>query len=101
MTCFGILLDSGVLHVGEFYRSREAVMEAAGRWRLARETALKESSIVVPRRIAAIVRIRLKNKDRDAGCIGAMGGRARAKKLSPERRREIAKAAAEKRWGKR
>ncbi|MFA5299553.1 MAG: hypothetical protein WC389_15295 [Lutibacter sp.] len=31
---------------------------------------------------------------------GIKGGRARAEKLSPERRREIAKNAAAKRWGK-
>jgi hypothetical protein len=31
----------------------------------------------------------------------AKGGRARAKKLSPERRREIARKAAEARWKKR
>lgn len=31
---------------------------------------------------------------------GKKGGKARAAKLSPERRREIAKKAAEKRWGK-
>jgi hypothetical protein len=30
---------------------------------------------------------------------GAKGGKARAKKLSPERRREIARKAAETRWG--
>lgn len=31
---------------------------------------------------------------------GLKGGKARAKKLSPERRKEIARKAAEKRWGK-
>ncbi|MBV9279916.1 MAG: hypothetical protein JOZ41_07530 [Chloroflexi bacterium] len=31
---------------------------------------------------------------------GLKGGKARAAKLSPERRREIAKKAAEKRWGR-
>ena len=31
---------------------------------------------------------------------GLKGGRARAEKLSPERRREIAQAAAQARWGK-
>lgn len=31
---------------------------------------------------------------------GLKGGKARAEKLSPERRKEIAKAAAEKRWNK-
>jgi hypothetical protein len=32
---------------------------------------------------------------------GLKGGKARAEKLSPERRKEIAKQAAEKRWGNR
>lgn len=31
---------------------------------------------------------------------GLKGGKARANKLSPEKRKEIAKKAAEKRWGK-
>jgi len=31
---------------------------------------------------------------------GAKGGKARAKKLTPERRREIAQMAAQKRWAK-
>jgi len=31
---------------------------------------------------------------------GLKGGRARAESLSPEKRKEIAKKAAEKRWGK-
>lgn len=31
---------------------------------------------------------------------GKKGGKARANKLSPEKRKEIAKKAAEKRWGK-
>jgi hypothetical protein len=30
--------------------------------------------------------------------LGARGGKARAAKMTPERRREIAKSAAEKRW---
>jgi hypothetical protein len=43
---------------------------------------------------------------RDLGAVlmgrkgGLKGGRARAEKLSPERRREIAQAAAAARWGK-
>ena len=39
-------------------------------------------------------------KDPAAKSLGAKGGRARADKMSPERRAEIAKAAAAKRWGK-
>jgi hypothetical protein len=34
-----------------------------------------------------------------ASKLGKKGGRARAESLSPERRREIAKKAAESRWG--
>lgn len=39
-------------------------------------------------------------KDPNAKALGAKGGRARADNMTPERRAEIAKAAAEKRWGK-
>ena len=37
-------------------------------------------------------------KDPHAKAMGAKGGAARAKAMTPERRAEIAKAAAEKRW---
>ena len=39
-------------------------------------------------------------KDPAAKALGAKGGKARASSMSPERRAEIAKAAAAKRWGK-
>jgi hypothetical protein len=39
-------------------------------------------------------------KDPAAKALGAKGGAARAKSISPERRVEIAKSAAAKRWGK-
>ncbi|MEO3414597.1 histone H1 [Roseovarius sp. CAU 1744] len=39
-------------------------------------------------------------KDPAAKALGAKGGKARAAKLSPDRRSEIAKKAAAKRWGK-
>lgn len=39
-------------------------------------------------------------KDPDAKALGAKGGRARAEAMSPERRAEIAKKAAAKRWGR-
>jgi hypothetical protein len=38
-------------------------------------------------------------KDPAAKALGAKGGAARAAKMSPERRSEIAKKAAAKRWG--
>jgi hypothetical protein len=38
-------------------------------------------------------------KDPAAKALGAKGGAARAKAMSPDRRREIAQAAAAKRWG--
>ena len=38
-------------------------------------------------------------KDKAAQSLGRRGGAARREKLSPERRAEIAKAAAAKRWG--
>ena len=37
-------------------------------------------------------------KDPNAKALGAKGGKARASSMSPERRTEIAKAAAAKRW---
>ncbi len=39
-------------------------------------------------------------KDPAAKALGAKGGKARAANLSPERRKEIARKAAAKRWGK-
>lgn len=39
-------------------------------------------------------------KDRAAVELGSRGGKARAEKMSPKKRSEIAKAAALKRWGK-
>jgi general stress protein YciG len=38
-------------------------------------------------------------KSKAARWLGQRGGKARAKALSPERRREIAKKAAKTRWG--
>jgi hypothetical protein len=38
-------------------------------------------------------------KNAAAVALGRMGGKARAKALSPKRRTEIAKTAAAKRWG--
>lgn len=40
-------------------------------------------------------------KDKAAQAMGKKGGAARAAKMTPERRAEIAKAAAAKRWSKR
>ena len=39
-------------------------------------------------------------KDKAAQSLGRRGGKARAEKMTPERRAEIAKKAAQKRWGK-
>ena len=39
-------------------------------------------------------------KDKAAQALGRKGGRARAEKMTPERRSEIAKKAAAKRWSK-
>ncbi len=39
-------------------------------------------------------------KNANAANLGRLGGAARAKKLSPEKRAEIAKKAAAKRWSK-
>jgi hypothetical protein len=42
-----------------------------------------------------------KQKNPAAVTLGSLGGKARAKKLSPERRREIARKAIEARWARR
>ena len=39
-------------------------------------------------------------KDEAAAALGRKGGRARAKAMTPEQRKEIAQKAAAKRWGK-
>jgi hypothetical protein len=39
-------------------------------------------------------------KDKAAQAMGRKGGKVRAEKMTPERRREIARNAAAKRWGK-
>lgn len=39
-------------------------------------------------------------KDPNAKALGRKGGQARAEKITPERRAEIARKAAAKRWGK-
>lgn len=39
-------------------------------------------------------------KDEAAAAMGRKGGKARAETMTPERRAEIARQAAEKRWGK-
>lgn len=39
-------------------------------------------------------------KDKAAQALGRKGGKARAEAMTPERRKEIAKKAAEKRWRK-
>jgi len=41
-----------------------------------------------------------KGKDEAAVSMGKRGGKARASKLTPEQRAEIARKAAQKRWGK-
>jgi hypothetical protein len=46
-------------------------------------------------------RLLLSDKHNAAVALGSLGGKARAKALSPERRKEIATAAAKSRWLKR
>jgi len=41
-----------------------------------------------------------REKNAAAVALGSMGGKARAKSLSPEKRKAIAKKAAKKRWAK-
>lgn len=47
-----------------------------------------------------IVSMARKTKNPAAVTLGSLGGKARAKKLSPERRREIARKAIETRWAR-
>ena len=47
-----------------------------------------------------IVSMARKQKNPAAVTLGRLGGKARAKKLSPERRREIARKAIETRWAR-
>jgi hypothetical protein len=47
-----------------------------------------------------IVSMARKQKNPAAVTLGSLGGKARAKKLSPERRREIARKAIETRWAR-
>lgn len=61
-------------------------------WRAARERALAAGDMVVPRRIVAVYRPKPSPQ--------ARGGKARAEKLTPKRRREIAKKAADARWSR-
>lgn len=42
----------------------------------------------------------IEGKNPNAVALGQKGGQARAKRLTPEQRKEIAKRAAEARWGK-
>jgi hypothetical protein len=44
--------------------------------------------------------MKLQGKDPNAVALGGKGGKARAKRLTPERRSEIARQAALKRWGR-
>jgi len=48
-----------------------------------------------------IVIMNRKQKNPAAVSLGSLGGKARAKKLSAERRREIARKAIQARWGQR
>ena len=48
---------------------------------------------------AAVAGLDDDGKNRAAQWLGQRGGKARAKALSPERRKEIAKKAAKTRWG--
>jgi hypothetical protein len=41
----------------------------------------------------------VEGKDPNAAALGRKGGRARAERMTPERRAEIARKAAAKRWG--
>ena len=93
---YALLLDSGALHLMAWKRRNEA-MASLKRWQDARRDALSEGSIVVPRRVVALVKIQPR-KNKGAVVLGVAGGKARAAKLTSARRKEIARKAANARW---
>ena len=70
-------------------RPADAIARAVNVGRIA--TGEIEDKIVTPE---------AEGKDPAAVSMGKRGGKARAEKMTPERRAEIAKKAAEKRWSK-
>lgn len=93
---FGVLLDSGTFLSKLLHRTRSDAWAEINRWRTAREAAIEERSIVVHRPVVALVKVT--PKPISAAAVGSMGGKARARKLSPRRRTEIARKAALARW---
>lgn len=94
---WGVMLDSGC--VVKQFPSRAAARAALVRWNAGRREYLARKEIISPRRAICLVRFKPKASPA-AASLGSKGGKARAKKLSPDRRSEIAKAAAIKRWSK-
>lgn len=94
---WGVMLDSG--HVVKQFPSRAAARAALVRWNAGRREYLARKEIISPRRAICLVRFKPKASPA-AASLGSKGGKARAKKLSPARRSDIAKKAANARWGK-
>jgi hypothetical protein len=98
VSAWGILLDSG--HIWRVPGNRTSARNAIVRWRARRRRALVAGDIVVPRAVIGLVCFKPATS-KPARQLGKSGGIARAAKLSPARRSEIAKAAAAKRWSNR
>lgn len=73
---------------------------------LKRTSNKKEDENIIATEIVKLTTDQLTKKEKNPAAValgrlgGLKGGKARAKKLSPERRKEIAKKAAQARWAK-
>jgi hypothetical protein len=89
---FALLLENGAaFKLGS--RNHEEARAYAREHEARRWTLIQEQSLVIPRKAVALIRIRMKTNRH-------LGGLARAAKLSPAKRSEIARKAAQARWEK-
>lgn len=88
---WGIMLDSGAI-LGRHYANRGAARKALVDHNAKARAGKARGDMVTLRIAIGIAKVKPKS-------IQSMGGRARAAKLSPNRRSEIAREAARKRWG--
>lgn len=98
---YGILLDSGAVLTLPAARTMPQAVATLRRWKQARKDALARNDIVSPRLALGLVTMTARKRGgRAARMLGSKGGLARAAALSPARRSEIARGAAEARWSK-
>jgi hypothetical protein len=99
ITAFGLHLDEP-LACGKL---ADAILTVAGPRAVKRPTDTAANAVHVMRVLTGEAEDEAPaddGKDPAAKALGAKGGAARAKSMTPERRREIAQAAAQKRWNK-